>query len=63
MLDAYGVTHSLPLGGVDRDLFLTEEETRRHFSYLSGSFREVNWRILINSALKFYKTSRLFTRN
>ena len=36
-LAVYDVVHSLPLGGVDRD-FSTKDE--RHFSFLSGSFRE-----------------------
>ena len=32
--------HSLPLGGAGRGFPFTEDETRRHFSYLSGTFRE-----------------------
>ena len=39
-LTAYDVAHSLPLGGVDWDFPFTENETRRHFSELSGTFRE-----------------------
>ena len=35
-----GVAHSLPLGDIVRDFPFTENETRRHFSYLSGTFRE-----------------------
>ena len=35
------VAHSLPLGGADRVFAFTEDETRRHFSYLSGTFREL----------------------
>jgi hypothetical protein len=32
------VAHSLPLGMVDRDFPFAEDETRRHFSYLSGTY-------------------------
>ena len=38
----YDVAHSLPLGGAGRDFPFTEDETRRHFSYFSGTFREHN---------------------
>ena len=34
------VAKSLLLGVVDRDFPFTEDETRGHFSYLSGNFRE-----------------------
>jgi hypothetical protein len=53
-LTAYDVAHSLPLGGVDWDFPFTENETRRHFSYLSGTFREpralynINFNVLRN---------------
>ena len=36
----YDVAHSVPLGGVGRDFPFTKNETQRHLSYLSGSFRE-----------------------
>ena len=36
MLTVYGVAHSLPIGGVDRDFPFSEVETLRYFSYLSG---------------------------
>ena len=36
----YDVAHSFSLGDVGRDFPFTEDETRRHFSYLSGAFRE-----------------------
>ena len=39
-LAVYDVPHSLLLGGVDMDFPFTEDETRRHFSYLSGNFGE-----------------------
>ena len=32
--------YDLPQGGVGRGFPFTEDETRRHFSYLSGTFRE-----------------------
>ena len=41
-LAVYGVAHSLPRGGVGRSFPFTEGETRRHFSYLSGTSRESN---------------------
>ena len=34
-LVVYGVAHSLPRGGVGWDFPFNEDETRRHFSYLS----------------------------
>ena len=40
MLAANDVAHCLPLGGVGRGFPFTEEETRRYFSYLSGTFKE-----------------------
>ena len=40
MLDVYGVDHALPLGGVVSDFPFTEVESRRHFSYLFGTFRD-----------------------
>ena len=36
----YGVAHSLLLVGAVRGFSFTEDETRKHFSYLSGTFRE-----------------------
>ena len=30
------------LEGVGRDFFFTDDDTRRHFSYFSGTFREDN---------------------
>jgi hypothetical protein len=39
MLAIYDIAHSLPLGGVGRFFPFTEDETQRHFSYLSGTFR------------------------
>ena len=39
-LAVYDVAHSLLLGGVGRGFPFTEDETRRHFSYLSGTFRD-----------------------
>ena len=39
-LAVYDVSQSLPLGGAVRDFPFTEDETQRHFSYLSGTFRE-----------------------
>ena len=39
-LAVYDVVHSLPLGGVDRDFPFSEDETRRRFSYFSGTSRE-----------------------
>ena len=41
-LAVYYVFHSLPRGGVGRVFLFTEDETRRHFSYLSGTFRETS---------------------
>ena len=37
------VVQSIRLGGVDRDFPFIDDETRRHFSYLSGVFREQNY--------------------
>ena len=42
MLAIYDDAHSLPLGAVDWDFPFTEDETQRHFSFLSGTFRELN---------------------
>ena len=42
----YDVAHSLPLGGIGRGLPFTEDETRRHFSFLSSTFRE--WGQVLN---------------
>ena len=42
MLVVYNVAYSLPLEGVDRDFAFTEDETQRHFSYLSGTFKKLN---------------------
>ena len=39
-LAAYDIAHSLPLGNIGRDFPFTEDGTRRHISYLSGTFRE-----------------------
>ena len=39
-LAIYDIVHFLPLGGAGMDFSFTEDETRRHFSYLSGTFRE-----------------------
>ena len=41
MLAFYDVAHSLLLEGAGRDFSFTEDEIRRHFSYLSGIFREL----------------------
>ena len=41
-LAVYDTGHSLPQGGVGRGFPFTEDETRRHFSYLSGTSLEVN---------------------
>ena len=38
MLAIYDVAHSLPLRGVYRDFPITEDETKRHVSHLSGTF-------------------------
>ena len=35
----YNLSH--PLGGVDRDFPFNEDETRKHFSYLSGTSRKM----------------------
>ena len=40
MLAICEVAHSLQLLCEDWDFSFTEDETRRHFSYLSGTFRE-----------------------
>jgi hypothetical protein len=40
MLAVYEVAHSLLLGGVGKGFPFTEDETWKHFSYLSGTFRE-----------------------
>ena len=45
--------NSLPLG-VGRDFRLTEDETRRHFSYLSGTFREPRIIITVIRVTIFY---------
>ena len=39
-LAMYWIAHSLPLGSVVRDFLFAEDETKRHFLYLSGSFRK-----------------------
>ena len=39
-LAVFDVSHFLPLGGVGKRFFFSEDETRRHFSYLSGTSRE-----------------------
>jgi hypothetical protein len=39
-LAVYDVARSLPRGGVGRGFPFTEDEAGRHFSYLSGTFRE-----------------------
>ena len=39
-LAVYDVVHSLLLCNVGRSFSFTEDETRRHFSYLSGTLRE-----------------------
>jgi hypothetical protein len=40
-LAVYAVADSLPLGGAGRGFPFTEDETRRSFSYLSGTSREL----------------------
>jgi hypothetical protein len=40
-LAAYDIAHFLPLGGAGRGFLFTEDEARRHFSHLSGTFREL----------------------
>ena len=50
----YDVAHSLPLGGVSRNFPFTEDETRRHCSYLSGTFRELD-PLLINKVVLEYE--------
>ena len=42
-LAVYDVAHSLPLGDTGRDFPFTEDETWRHFSYLSGTSREFQY--------------------
>ena len=42
-LAVYDVAHCLPLGGVGRDFPFPEDETRRHFLYLSASFKEYDY--------------------
>ena len=42
-LAVYDVSHSFPLGGLGKDFAFTEDETRRHFSYLSGTFNCLNY--------------------
>ena len=39
-LDIYDVAHCLPLGGAGKGFPFTVDKTRRHFSYLSGTFRK-----------------------
>ena len=39
-LAIYVIVHSIPLEDADRDFPFNEDETRRHFSYLSGTFTE-----------------------
>ena len=48
MLAVYGVDHSLPLGGTDRDFLFTEDVMHRNFSYLSGTFREPFLLLVLN---------------
>ena len=57
-LAVYDVANSLPRGGVGRDFPFTEDETRRHFSYLSGTFRELY--IYIYIYIYIYKLHILF---
>jgi hypothetical protein len=40
MLAVYDVAHSLPLGGKCKDFLFTDDETRRHLSFISDTFRE-----------------------
>ena len=37
----YEAAYSLPRGGVCRGFLFTEDEIRRNFSYISGTFREL----------------------
>ena len=46
---------SLPLGGVDRDFPFTEDETQKHFSYLSGISTELSFIFLSNSVVNYIK--------
>ena len=48
-LAVYDVAHSHTLGDIGRVFSSTEDETRRHFSYLSGAFREFGTVVEINS--------------
>ena len=43
-LAVYDVAHTLLLGGVGGGFPFTEHETRTHFSYFSGTFRDINVR-------------------
>ena len=40
-LVVYDVAHSLPRGGVGRGFLFNEDDTKRHFPYRSGTFREL----------------------
>ena len=47
MLVVYDVAHSLPIEGVGGGLPFTEDVTRRHFSYLSGTFRQETYKSML----------------
>ena len=55
MLAIYDIAHSLPLGDVDKYFAFTDDETQRHFSYFSGTFREYHYVIQIQKSQKLKK--------
>ena len=52
-LAVYEVAQSLSLGGERRGILFTEDETRRHFSYLSGIFRQLYLILLLLSSFRW----------
>ena len=58
MLAVYDVAHSHLLGGVGRGFLFAENETPRHFSYLSGTFKYFGYKFkLILCTLIFHLIS------
>ena len=58
MLAVYDVAHYLPLFCAGRGFPFTEDETRRHLSYLTGTFRE---RIICQTPLYLHFISWYFS--
>ena len=53
-LAVYDLAHSLLREGVGRGFYFTEDETRKHFLYLSGTFRDSGLKIMTALVNKIY---------